>query len=353
MTGKFIISITVTCVAFVFFTACKSDKKSSAKNAANAPKPATRVEGYLVTPRSIVEDIEMPGSLAPFEETEIHAEVAGRVTGIYFKEGANVGQGATLVKLYDGDLQAQLNKLQIQSKVAQQTLVRYEALLKIGGVSQQEYDLNKLALNNISADMNIIRTAISKTVIRAPFAGSLGLRNISVGAYVSPQTIITTLRKLTRLKLEFTVPEKYGIKMQPGNTVSFTVDNNTETYSAKIIATENNIAEDTRSLRVRAVVDKTSPQLIAGAFVKVQITLDKNDTALMIPSQAVIPRARNKEVIVYKNGTASMATVVTGVRDSSMVEITSGLKSGDTIIITGLLTVKPGSKVSLSKVNKP
>jgi membrane fusion protein (multidrug efflux system) len=179
------------------------------------------------------------------------------------------------------------------------------------------------------------------------------LRNISIGAYITPATTISTLRKVNQLKLEFTVPEKYGSEMKNGNQVQFGIESNEKNYTARIIATENNIAEDTRSLRVRAMVDKPDAQLIAGAFVKVKIGLGQNNAALMIPSQAVIPKARQKEVIVYRGGIANMETVTTGIRDSAMVEITSGLKAGDTVLITGLLTTKPGSKVIIDKVNNP
>ena len=284
---------------------------------------------------------------------QLHPEVSGRVTGIYFNEGSNVGQGSLLVKLYDGDLQAQLSKLRVQLKVAQETLQRYESLLKIGGVSVQEVETYKLSVNNIQADMSIVQTSIGRTSLRAPFSGRLGLRNISIGAYITPATTISTLRKISQLKLEFTVPEKYGSGMKPGGKVQFSIDNNEQTYNARIIATENNIAEETRSLRVRAVVEKPDAQLIAGSFVKVKIELGQNDAALMIPSQAVIPKARNKEVIVYRSGIANIEKVTTGIRDSSMVEITSGLKAGDTVLITGLLTTKQGSKVIINKVNKP
>lgn len=336
----------------LLLNACSSkDKDAAAKK--NAPRPPARVEGYVVTATVFSQDIEMPGSLTPYEETEIHPEVAGRITGIYFKEGANVSQGSVLVKLYDGDLQAQLSKLQVQLKVAQQTLSRYEELAKIQGVSQQEVDLNRLSMNNIIADISIVKTSISKTSLRAPFSGKLGLRNISMGAYVSPATLITTLRKVSQLKLEFTVPEKYGTKMQPGNLISFSSEGSDKTYAARVIATENDIALESRSLKVRAVVDKPDAQLIPGSFVKVQIPLEKNNNALMIPSQAVIPKARTKEVVVYRGGVATMQTVTTGIRDSSNVEITSGLKAGDTIILTGLMTIKPKAKIVLSKVTKP
>lgn len=335
------------------FASCKPDKEEKKADAGKDKKPASKVEGFVVTPTVLSQDIEMPGSLMAAEETELHPEVSGRVTGIYFTEGSNVGQGAMLVKLYDGDLQAQLAKLRVQLKVAKETLERYEALLKIGGVSVQEIEMYKLSVNNIQADMSIVQANIARTSLRAPFSGKLGLRNISIGAYVTPATTISTLRKLSQLKMEFTVPEKYGVGMKPGGLVQFGMESNEKTYAARIIATENNIAEETRSLKVRAVVTNADAQLIAGAFVKVKIALGENNAALMIPSQAVIPKARNKQVFVYRDGIASVETVTTGMRDSSMVEITSGLKAGDTVLITGLLTTKPGAKVIINKVNKP
>jgi membrane fusion protein (multidrug efflux system) len=333
---------------------CQSTGKEDKKPAGgNANRPPAKVEVFIVTPKILSQDIEMPGSLIAAEEAELHPEVSGRVTGIYFNEGSNVSQGAILVKLYDGDLQAQLSKLRVQLKVAEETAKRYEALLKINGVSQQEYETYKLSVNNIQADISIVQTGISRTQLRAPFSGKLGLRNISIGAYITPATTISTLRKVSQLKLEFTVPEKYGTNMKPGNKVDFGIENTGKTYNARIIATENNIAEETRSLKVRAMVDKPDAQLIAGTFVKVKIGLGQNNAALMIPSQAVIPKARNKEVLVYRSGIANSETVTTGIRDSAMVEITSGLKAGDTVLITGLLTTKSGSKIILNKVNKP
>jgi len=341
----FIFSITFLLVA------CKSSGKEEKKpGSASANRPPAKVDAFIVTPKILSRDIEIPGSLMAAEETELHAEVPGRVTGIYFNEGSYVSQGSPLVKLYDGDLQAQLSKLRVQLKVAEQTLSRYEALLKINGVSQQEYEIYKLSVSNIQADMSIVQANISRTLLRAPFSGKLGLRNISMGAYITPAITISTLRKISQLKLEFTVPEKYGTGMKTGGQVQFSMENNEKPYKARIIATENNIAEETRSLRVRALVDKPDAQLIAGGFVRVKIELGQDDAALMIPSQAVIPKARNKEVIVYRAGLANFEIVTTGIRDSSLVEITSGLKAGDTVLITGLLTTKAGSKVMINKV---
>ena len=330
---------------------CKSSDKEEKKSAGGpAKRPPVKVDVYVVAPGLLSQDIEVPGSLAASEEVELHPDVSGRVTAVYFKEGSYVGQGSLLLKLYDGDLQAQLQKLRIQLKTAEQTTARYEALLKIGGVSQQEYDMQMLGVNTIIADMNIVQTSISKTSLRAPFGGKIGITTITKGAFISPQTLIATLRKVSQLKLDFTVPEQYGTKIKNGTAVQFTVEGSSDIYQAVVSATENIIAEENRSLRVIANVKQPGSKLIAGAFAKVKVPLGDNNNALMIPTQSVIPDARNKKVIVLKDGMTAMEVVTLGFRDSAKVEITSGLKAGDTVLVTGLLTVKPGSKVIVNKV---
>ncbi len=327
--------------------ACKSKAEKEPKKAA---PPAIKVEGFVVQPTSISREIDVTGNLLPFEVTEIHPEVSGLVTDIYFKEGSYVAAGKTLVALKNNDLLAQLNKLNVQEKSAQLTVKRYAELLTAEGVSKQEYDENLLNLNTIRADIAILKIEISKTKIVAPYSGIMGLRNISKGAYITPQTIISNLRQVNRLKLEFSVPEAYSKEIRTGSPVSFTVQNNSKQYLANVLATENFIEQDNRSLKVRAVIASADPQLTAGQFAKVNIPLDANHTTYMIPSQGVIPKARTKEVIVLENGKASFRTITIGTRDSSKVEILTGIKAGDTIVISGVMSIKPGAPVSISSI---
>ncbi len=187
----------------------------------------------------------MPGTLLANETTEIHPEVSGRVVQLNISEGRFVSQGTVLAKLYDGDLQAQLRKLEVQLNIAQKTEERQAQLLKIQGISQQDYDLSLLNVNNIKADIEIIKTSIAKTAIHAPFSGRLGLKNISQGAYITPQTVITTISQTDQLKLDFTVPEKYTDRIKNGQIVNFTVQGKDKQYNAKVMATEVSVAETT------------------------------------------------------------------------------------------------------------
>lgn len=341
-------------IAFIFtLAACGSkDKKAGdAKSATPAKPPALTVEAMVVHPQELKNDIEVSGSLLPGESTEIHPEQSGRLVALNVKEGAYVSRGALLAKLYDGDLQAQLRKLQVQLQIAQQTENRQSQLLKIQGISQQDYDLSLLQVHNISADIEIIKASISKTDIRAPFSGKLGLKNISPGAFITPSTVITTINQVDQLKLQFSIPEKYGAMIKNGQEINFTIDGNPQTFTAAVMATEGTIEEDTRSLAVRAVAKSRDAALIPGAFAKVKIVLGKNETALMIPNSSVIPQGRKKTIFLYRSSKAQAMEITTGVRDSTNIQVLTGLNNGDTVITSGLLFVKPGADIKLSKVN--
>ncbi len=335
------------------FSSCSSDRKKEAaikQRQAAQQRPPARVDGFLVQTTTVAESIEVPGTIVAGESTEIHPEVSGRVTQLNVREGAYVQKGAVLAKLYDGDLQAQKRKIEVQLQIARTTEERYEALQKIGGISKQDYDVTRLNVSNLRADLDIVNTEIGRTVIRAPFSGKLGLKEISTGAYVTPASIVTTIQKTSELRIDFNIPEKYISQVKKGQIVNFTVEGQEGGYTATVMATESGISQDNRALTVRATVRGGEDGLVPGAFAKVKLMFSPDNNAIMVPTQAIIPQARGKRVYVVNNGTANFIEVETGVRDSSMIQITNGLKPGDTVIITGLLGLRPDAKVVVNKV---
>ena len=353
---------------FFSLPACGNKKKKiiNASEQATAQKtPPLAVEAIIARQQVLDEDIEVPGSLMANESTEIHPEVSGRLVLLNVKEGAMVGKGTLLAKLYDGDMQArlkslevQLKKSEVQLKIAQQSEDRSAKLLKIQGISQQDYDMSLLQVNNIMADMGIIRAqmgeiraSMTKLSIYAPFGGKLGLKNISPGAYITPATVITTINQVDQLKLQFDIPEKYGAMIKKGQDINFTIDGTPKNFTAVVLATEGSIEENTRSLAVRALVKTKDEDLIPGAFAKVKIVLGKNENALMIPNNCLIPQGRKKLIYLFKNNKALSTEITTGTRDSTNIEVLTGLNTGDTVITTGLLFLKPGSDVKISKIN--
>ena len=224
---------------------CKNKKTLNAAPSNPGGAPALQVEGWIIKPSSVSEVIEVSGSILPNEITEIRSETSGRVVRLNIHEGTIVQKGTLLVKLFDGDLQAELNKLTVQLQIAEKTEERQRELLEIGGISQQDYDLSLLQVKNLNADMELIRVNISKTEILAPYTGRIGLRNISPGAYITPLILVTTISQVNLMKVEFNIPEKYSSQVSTGQEVFFTIEGSPENYKAKVIATESSVEANT------------------------------------------------------------------------------------------------------------
>lgn len=335
-------------LAALLITACK---KKAIVMAPKATGPLS-VEGFLVEPHSESENIEVPGSLLPVEETQIRPETSGRIVQLNIQEGASVRKGSLLVKLFDQDLQAQLKKLQVQLDISNRTMLRQKDLLAINGISQQDFDLSVLAVDNLKADIETTLISISKTEIRAPYDGQLGLRNVSVGTYVSPSDILTNIRQISQLKLEFSVPEKYAKDISPGYAVRFRVDGGEKDHTATVVATEGNVDQVTRTLKIKAIVKASHVELVPGIFAKVNLQLGRNVNALMVPTQAVIPLARSKQIILLRKDSAQFKNVETGIRDSAFVQIVTGIKAGDTVITSGLMAIRPKVKIRITKMHR-
>ncbi|MEI6435998.1 MAG: efflux RND transporter periplasmic adaptor subunit [Bacteroidota bacterium] len=317
----------------------------------NKQNPSQVVEGYIVKPTLLEQEITVSGTIKSFEETVLMPDVSGRVVMINLPEGKFVTKGTILVKLFDADLQASLRKLQTQLEIARQTKKRQAELLAVSGISELEYDQTTLQVNSISDDIEVLKAQISKLEVLAPYNGIIGLRNISLGAQVTAGTPLATIRETNQLKLDFSVPEKYGREISEGKIVRFTVQGSDTTFSARIIAAEGGIEAATRNLRVRALVSGLDQALRPGVFATVTVPLTINPNALMIPTQSVIPQERNKKVIVARDGKATFATIETGTRRTRDVEVISGLKAGDTIVTTGILFLRPNSALKFSKIH--
>jgi membrane fusion protein (multidrug efflux system) len=346
------IPVVLVVVALIVTTiSCRQKSNAGDTPARLADRGTLQAEAFVVRTKKLNENIEVPGTLMPFETTEIRPEISGRIVELNIPEGRLVQKGTLLVKLFDGDLQARLKKLEVQLSIAEKTVERQKALLAISGISQQEYDLSQLESNNLNADIELVKVDIGKTRITAPYTGKIGLKNISLGAYVTPTNILTTISQVNDLKLEFTVPEKYSENMNRGREVIFGINGMEKDFHATIMATETGIEANTRTLKVRALVKGRHDELVSGGFAKVSLELGNADDLLVIPTQAIIPQARDKKVIVFRNGQPNFKTVTTGIRDSTFVQILDGLNAGDTIITTGLLAIRPDSKISITKVN--
>ncbi|HRO42800.1 MAG TPA: efflux RND transporter periplasmic adaptor subunit [Flavipsychrobacter sp.] len=337
----------VSLSSLLIISSC-GNKEDASK--ANSKPRGLRAEGYVVQPQSFQNDISASGTLRPNEEVEILPEVAGRITSILFKEGALVKKGQTLVQLNDADIRAQIQKLRAQKSLQQNLLERQEELVRIGGISRQEYETTQTQIASINADISFQEAQLRKLKIVAPFDGRVGIRGVSVGAIVSPTTVVATLQQLHPLKMDFTIPDQYKKAVSAGKNIFFTLDGSSEPLSGKISAVEPGANINTRSVTVRAIVPNPNGKLTAGSFAHVQIPNESDNNAILIPSQAIIPTSREKKVAVVREGKAVFVVVELSVRTEDKVQVTSGLVPGDTVIITGIMQVKPGMDVTITKL---
>ena len=341
---KLLKAIGISLAIMALFSCKHGDSDKSSKN-----KPPVLVDIIIAGDEKVPNNIEVNGSVLAEESVELHPEISGRLIYLNIPDGASVTKGTVLARINDADLQAQLEQAKAQLDIARKTEQRLKTLLAVNGVNQADYDLALSQVTTLEAGVKVLDAQIDKTVIRAAFTGRLGIRLISPGAYVTPQTVLGTLVVSDKVKIDFTVPDAFVNLVAIGNTINIQTNISDSTLPAKIIASEPQINTVTRNLKVRALL-KNNVILTPGTFVKV--ILNKKNTGIVVPTNAIIPDALSSQVVVIKKGKGVFTNVETGVRTPNIIELTKGVKPGDSIIVTGQLFVRPNSDVKVRKVKK-
>ncbi len=306
---------------------------------------AVAVEVFVAKSAMVDFSLGFAGTLKANEETEIRPETDGRVVSVAFNEGQVVKKGTLLLKTDDSELQAQLRQNIVLTDQARREMNRRKELLKSRGISQEEYDAAQVKFESLEAEQELIKVKIAKTEIRAAFTGTVGLRLVSEGAYVNSSTLITTLQQVDPIKIEFSVPEQYFEHLRQGIPVEFSVEGSDRVFRGEVYAIDPRIEETTRTIRLRARCSNVDGYLLPGAFARVKFDLVTNKESIMIPARAIIPVLNGQQVFIIENGTAQTRDVTIGRRLEGEVEVTGGLNSGDSLVLSGLLQIKPGSKV--------
>ncbi|MCC6251661.1 MAG: efflux RND transporter periplasmic adaptor subunit [Bacteroidia bacterium] len=346
-----IIIISIAALVIIKMTFFKPVKKT--KPGGQFKPSAANVTGFITSGKELNNIQYVIGSIKANEEVKLIPETSGKLILINFKEGSQIAKGTLLAKVNDADLQSQLLKLKTQLKLAQDNESRLKKMLEIKGVSQEEYDTAKNLIETIEADIEYTKALIEKTEIKAPFDGKIGIRQVSEGSFVNNTTVIASIQQTHILKLDFTVPEIFVQNLKVGETIHFKVDNIDDTLNAKIEAIEPKIDEQTRSVSVRAIFNNSSNHTIfPGAFARVEVNINKHDKAILIPTEAIIPELKGKKVYINKSGKAIPVKVKTGIRNDAMIEITEGLQVGDTVIVSGIMTLKPESPIVITNIKK-
>ena len=321
-----------------------SESSGEGDGASDAP---TRVDAVVVRSGTVTDRLRTTGTLRADESVEVTGEASGEITEVRFEEGTRVQEGELLVQINDAELQAEKQRLEHQLQLADDQAERQKRLLAEGGVSQEEYDASANEVAVLKADLKLVEARIEKTKVRAPFRGVVGLREVSEGAYISPQTPITTLQRIDPIKISFSVSEQYTSQVQPGQSISFSTRGLERTLNGRVYADNASVDPETRTLQLRARAPNPEGTLRPGMFADVTVTLGTVDSAIVVPSFAVVPTLDGQRVFVAENGAAQPRNVSLGVRTDSTVQVTDGLALGDTVITSGIQDLRAGLPVQI------
>jgi membrane fusion protein, multidrug efflux system len=313
--------------------------------------PAIPVDGLVIRPATLSEKLEVTGTLVANQQVDIVSELTRKIVRVNVKEGSKVQKGTLLFQLDDADLQAQLQRLHQQEKLAKLNEARLKDLIEKEAIAQQDYDEAITNLKVLQAQILELEVMISKTKIVAPFNGQIGIINYHPGAIVSVNTILTKIEDYSVVKVEFSIPEKYSNIIDLGSEQEFTITSDQQIHKTTVVAKESSVNQETRTLLIRGATPNPKGKLLPGQSARISLALHSSENALSVVSQSVIPSPNGYSVYVSRNNTVELQPVEIGQRSAGAVEITQGLAAGDTVITSNLLRLVPGAPVAFVTVN--
>ncbi|HYD50842.1 MAG TPA: efflux RND transporter periplasmic adaptor subunit [Terriglobales bacterium] len=328
----------------------RNREPSAAPAVASPAARALQAEAYHVVPTTVRDSVRTTGTLAANESVVIVAELSRRLVKVAVAEGSTVARGDLLFKLDDADLRAELARLEVRRQLAERTVQRQRDLLSYEkrALSKQAYDQARTELQSVEAEIAALEVTLARTEIRAPFAARVGLRRVSEGAWITPETPLTTLQDTSQIKIDFTLPERYAGSVAVGQTFFFTVTGRGEQYQGRVLAVGTAIDANTRSMQVRGITGNAEGALMPGAFASVELVLQQSGEGMMVPAQAIVPAATGHSVFVLRDGRAHNREVKIGLRTRDQVEIIDGLAFGDVVLTTNLLRLREGIPVEVT-----
>ena len=319
-------------------------------NMGGGAKKALNVNARIIRPQLLTDEYVTTGLILPDEEVSLSFETSGKIVEISFAEGTSVRKGQLLAKVNDKPLQAQLKRLEAQLELARNRVYRQEQLLKKDAASQEAYEEAKTNLATLEAEIEGVKVNIGLTELRAPFDGIIGLRQVSVGAYANPNVIVARLTKISPLKIEFSVPERYASQIRKGVNMDFMVEGNTEAFHAQVYAVESSVNKDQHVFTARGLYANANHRLLPGQYASILLKKEEIPDALVIPSEAIVPEMGVDKVFCYRSGKAMPVEITAGMRTAGEVQVLKGLVVGDTIITSGTLQLRMGLPVTLDEV---
>ncbi|KAI5912745.1 efflux RND transporter periplasmic adaptor subunit [Thauera sp. 2A1] len=314
-----------------------------------APGGPVQVEVRAVEQRAMADDVTAVGSLVSNESVVLRPEVAGRISAIRFRDGAAVRKGDVLVELDAAVQRAELQQAQASLRLADANIRRTEDLFARKFVSQSSLDTARSQLEVARATTALAQARLERTQIRAPFAGVVGIRDVSPGHFVKDGDALVNLEDIATLKVDFRLPELYLGRIRAGQTLEVSSDVLPgERFPATVDAINPLVDAQGRAVVLRARLQNAQGRLRPGMFVRVRLILDQRADALLVPEEALVPAPGNVQ-FVYRvvDGKAQRTEVKTGMRRDAMVEIVAGLLPDALVVTAGQLKLRDGVPVQI------
>ncbi|MDO9552438.1 efflux RND transporter periplasmic adaptor subunit [Rhodonellum sp.] len=356
---KTILIIAIVLVVAIIFLYPRLDKFTGESNTSSQTASSSQVKaGALpvkvveVKKESLENNLNITGTILPNESVSLRPEISGLVKRVAFKEGQFVKKGTPLIYLNDDELSAQYDRLEFTKKLFESQENRQKQLLQREAISQEEYDIVLNQFNTNLADLRLIQAQLNKTVIRAPFDGVLGLRQISEGSVIGTSDVIASIINIDPIKIEFSIPERYANSVKLNSKIFFSNEVGGVEVEGVVYAFEPNIDPATRTLKLRAQSPNKERKFLPGMFVRIRFVLGIEENAFMVPAEAIIPELNGYKVyVVGPENKVESREITIGTRTESSVQIVEGVREGDLVLTTGVLQVRAGMPVNYTKIN--
>jgi membrane fusion protein (multidrug efflux system) len=353
------LAILTALVTAALIAGCGPKNDAAAGQKADAAKPAPQqpatpvakpqglpVRAEPVKVAKVSDDVSAVGSLMAEESVIIRPEIDGRIVGLHFQEGQAASAGTRLVTIDSTEYEAQAAAVRADLKTEEQRLVRTKELHQQNFISKDALDVQVGAVDRLKARLAEAESRVAKTVIRAPFSGIVGLRQISPGAYVKAGTDIVRIENVSSIKVDFRIPENYLSKIRPNQEILVRLDAYPgEEFRGRVYAVEPVVEERTRTIAMRARIPNKGFKLKPGMFVRVAVTMENRPNAIVIPEQAIWPQGKDSFVFRVVDGKAALTKVEIGNRQPGSVEILKGLGANDMVVTDGQIKLRDGAPV--------
>lgn len=315
------------------------------------PQRALNVEGYIAELVAQRKEFQTMATLAPLNSVSLSTAASGRLVRLNAKDGALVKKGTLIAKIDDSELRAQLSQAEANLALAEQKEQRVRGLHEKDGATQQDLETAEANLKSAKASVALIKAQIEKTEVYAPFDGTLGFVNVSVGAWLTAGAPIVELNEIQKLKAKFALPQRYASIVKVGDAITLKDEERNVQKSGMVSALDATISESSRTRQILVTVDNKDNELIAGSYTSIKVSLEaERDSSFTIPAEALILDREGAYVFVDKGGKAVIKYVETGLRTPISVQVLSGLEQGDTVIVSGIVSLRPEVNVKIREI---